>query len=129
MVNRPTSAQVTISWLTSASPASGSVPTAQSLDPASDSVYPSLSTPSHLYSVSLSKIIKTLNFFFKEIDEKSLEGQQGVCKHSVRWHLADYVAWWAWGLQGNVEKVDHGNDPGLEMGQMMWQKVKGGEGG
>lgn len=26
-------------------------------------------------------------------------------------------------------KRDHGNDPGLEMGQRMWQKVKGGEGG
>lgn len=33
------------------------------------------------------------------------------------------------GLQSEVEKVDRGNDPGLEMGQRMWQKVKGGEGG
>lgn len=26
-------------------------------------------------------------------------------------------------------KMGRGNDPGLEMGQGMWQKVKGGEGG
>ena len=30
------------------------------------------------------------------------------------------------GLQGKVEKMDHGNHPGLETGQRMWQKVKGG---
>lgn len=36
---------------------------------------------------------------------------------------------WAWGLQGKVEKTDLRNDPGLEMGQRTWQKVKGGEGG
>ena len=42
-VKRPTSAQVMISWLVSSSPASGSVLTAQSLEPVSDSVSPSLS--------------------------------------------------------------------------------------
>ena len=41
-VERPTSAQVMISRLVSSSPASGSVLTAQSLEPASDSVSPSL---------------------------------------------------------------------------------------
>ena len=42
-VERPTSAQVMISQSMSLSPASGSVLTAQSLEPASDSVSPSLS--------------------------------------------------------------------------------------
>ena len=45
-IKHPTSAQVMISWSRSSSPASGSVLTAQSLDPASDSVSPSLSVPS-----------------------------------------------------------------------------------
>ena len=41
-VKRPTSAQVVISRSVSSSPVSGSVPTAQSLEPVSDSVSPSL---------------------------------------------------------------------------------------
>ena len=41
----PTSAQVVISWLVGSSPASGSVLTTRSLEPASDSVSPSLSAP------------------------------------------------------------------------------------
>ena len=41
-VKRLTSAQVMISWSVSLSPASGSVLTAQSLEPVSDSVSPSL---------------------------------------------------------------------------------------
>ena len=50
------SAQVTISLSVSSSPASGSVLTAQSLEPASDSVSPSLSlTLPHSRSVSLSQ--------------------------------------------------------------------------
>ena len=44
-VERPTSAQVTISWFVGSSPPLGSVLTAQSLEPASDSVSPSLSAP------------------------------------------------------------------------------------
>ena len=44
-VKRPTSAQVTISWSVSSSPASGSGLMAQSLEPVSDSVSPSLSAP------------------------------------------------------------------------------------
>ena len=44
-VKHPTSAQVMISRSVSSSPASGSVLTAQSLEPASDSVSPSLSDP------------------------------------------------------------------------------------
>ena len=66
-VKRLTSAQVTISWLVGSSPASGSVWTAQSLKPASDSVSPpSLwPSPAHALSLSLSlsqKYIKK-NFF------------------------------------------------------------------
>ena len=45
LVKGPTSAQVTISRSVSSSPASGSVLTAQSLEPALDSVSPSLSLP------------------------------------------------------------------------------------
>ena len=44
-VERLTSAQVMISWSTCSSPASSSVLTAQSLEPASDSLSPSLSAP------------------------------------------------------------------------------------
>ena len=44
-VERPTSAQVKISLLVGSIPSSGSVLTAQSLEPASDSVSPSLSAP------------------------------------------------------------------------------------
>ena len=54
LVKRPTSAQVTISQLVSSSPASGSVLTAQSLEPVSDSVSPSLS-PSPVHALSLSQ--------------------------------------------------------------------------
>ena len=60
-VKRPTSAQVTISRSVGSSPASGSVLTARSLEPASDSVSPSLSLPlpcSRSLSLSLSKINK-----------------------------------------------------------------------
>ena len=57
-VKHPTSAQVIISWFVSLSPASGSVLTAQSLEPASDSVSPSLSArPLLMLCVSLSLII------------------------------------------------------------------------
>ena len=45
---RPTSAGVMISQFVSSSPALGSVLTAQSLEPASDSVSPSLSDPTLL---------------------------------------------------------------------------------
>ena len=59
-VKHPTLAQVMISWSVSSRPASGSVLTAQSLEPAVDSVSPSLSAPPllMLLSLSVSKIIK-----------------------------------------------------------------------
>ena len=44
-VKHPTLTQVMISWLVSSSPVSSSVLTAQSLEPASDSVSPPLSLP------------------------------------------------------------------------------------
>ena len=53
-VKRPTSAQVTISQSVSSSPASGSGLMAQSLEPVSDSVSPSLSAPSPVHALSLS---------------------------------------------------------------------------
>ena len=56
-VKRPTLAQVMISWFVSLGPASGSVLTAQSPEPASDSVSPSLSVPPPL-ALSFSKINK-----------------------------------------------------------------------
>ena len=58
-VKRPTSAQVMISQFVSSSPTSGSVLTAQSLEPASDPVSPSLSLPLPL-TISLSKINKNI---------------------------------------------------------------------
>ena len=62
-VKRPTSTEVMMSWLVGSSPAPGCVLTAPSLEPASDAVSPSLSTPPLLtlclslsLSLSLSKI-------------------------------------------------------------------------
>ena len=60
-VKRPTSAQVTILRSVSSSPASGSGLMAQSLEPASDSVSPSLSAPAPFVlclSLSQEKISK-----------------------------------------------------------------------
>ena len=48
LVEYPALAQVMISWFVSLSPESGSVLIARSLEPASDSVSPSLSAPSLL---------------------------------------------------------------------------------
>ena len=74
-VERPTSAQVVISWLMSSSPASGSVLMAQSLEPALDSVC--LSLPflcSH--SVSLSLSLKINKHFKKKRLVQSLSGSE-----------------------------------------------------
>ena len=53
LVERLTSSHVTISEFVSSSPALGSVLIAQSLEPASDSVSPSLLLPAHTLSLSL----------------------------------------------------------------------------
>ena len=58
LVKRPTSAQVMISQFTGSSPASGSLLTAQSLEPPSDPVSPSLAALPQSHSVSLSKMNK-----------------------------------------------------------------------
>ena len=58
LVKHPTSAQVMIWRFVGWSPMSGSVPTARSLEPASDSVSPSLSAPSLL---TLSLPVSTMN--------------------------------------------------------------------
>ena len=61
LVKRSTLAQAMISWFVSLSTASGSMLTAQSLEPASASLSPSLSAPLpclHSLSLSLSKINK-----------------------------------------------------------------------
>ena len=59
LVEHLTSAQVTVSWSVGLSPVLSSVLTARSLEPASDSVSPSLSAPPLLaFSLSLSKINK-----------------------------------------------------------------------
>ena len=56
---RPTLAQVMISWSVGSSPAWGSVLTAQSLEPVSDSVSPSLcDPPPFMLCLSVSKINK-----------------------------------------------------------------------
>ena len=68
-VERPTSAQVMISWFVGSSPASGSVLTAQSLEPAWDSVSPSLSAPPSLVlclSVSVSVSLSLKNKHLKK---------------------------------------------------------------
>ena len=85
LVERPTSAHVMISWSVSSSPASGSVLTARSLEPASDSVSPSLSAPPQLalslslplcLSLSLPKINILKKPFFK-VERGALGGSGG----------------------------------------------------
>ena len=69
LVKHPTSAQVMISQFMSSSPTLGSVQTAQSLEPALDSVSPSLcSFPAHARSLSLSLSLRN-----KETQKKKLK--------------------------------------------------------
>ena len=64
-VKHPTLAQVMVSWFMGLSPTLGSVLTAQSLQPASDSVSPRLSAPLPLDTVYISLKYKlTLTNFF-----------------------------------------------------------------
>ena len=60
-VELPTSAQVTISRSVSSCPMSGSVLTAQSLEPDLDSVSPSLSAPPLLNALCLSLSLSKIN--------------------------------------------------------------------
>ena len=70
-VKHPTSTQVTISWFMSLSPALGSVLIAQSLEPASDSVSPSLPlSHSYCFSVCLALFLKRKKIKVKEQKSK-----------------------------------------------------------
>ena len=74
-VKHPTSVQVVISQFMSSSPVSGSVQIAQSLKPASDSVYLSLCpSPAHALSLSHSNInIKKIFLNKKELIDPDTE--------------------------------------------------------
>ena len=61
---RPTLAQVMISWFLSSSPMSGSVLTAQSLEPVSDSVFLPLSLPLPCLTLSLACALSLKNKHF-----------------------------------------------------------------
>ena len=65
LAKRPTSAQVMILRFMGSSPASDSVLTAQSLEPTSDSVSPSLSAPSPVHALFSKISRKTLKKFKK----------------------------------------------------------------
>ena len=65
-VKRPTSAQVMISQFVSSSPALGSVPSAGSLEPASDSVSSSLCPPLLSFCLSLSLSLSKINKHLKK---------------------------------------------------------------
>ena len=79
-VKRLTSAQVMISSFVSSCPTSGSVLTARSLEPTSDSVSPSLSLcPSPAHAVSLSKINKREKNFKKRT--KTIHKVPWIKKH------------------------------------------------
>ena len=67
-VKRPTSAQVMILQFMSSSPASGSVLTAQSLEPVSDSVSPSLPLPPKINQL----IFKLIYFGERQTDRQSM---------------------------------------------------------
>ena len=79
-VGRPTSAQVVISQSVSSSPVSGSVLTAQSLEPASNSL--SL-CPSPAHALSLSVSNKNIKIFFKNL-EGSRRTSRGGKKSTLR---------------------------------------------
>ena len=79
-VERPTSAQVMISQSVSSSPTSGFVLTAQSLEPALDSVSPSLSAPPPLVlCLSLSKINIKNKKSLKKIFLTNIRFQTSCC--------------------------------------------------
>ena len=91
LVERPTSAQVMISQFMNSSSTLGSVMTAQNLEPAWDSVSPSLcSSPAHTLSFSLSKINK--------LKKKILWTCTGVQIKSLLWTLQ-------WILKSHLDQV------------------------
>lgn len=83
-VKHLTSAQIMISQFVSLSPESGSVLTAWSLEPASDSVSLSLSAPPpvHAHTLSLSKINKLKKIFLKK-EKKQSFSEYGLKSNKV----------------------------------------------
>ena len=85
-VKHPTLAQAMISWFMGSSPVLGSVLTAQSLKPASDSMSPSLSAPPPLALClsKMSKNIKNLNLFLKRRIDSSILLENRVQNLGIR---------------------------------------------
>ena len=79
-VKRPTSAQVTMSRSVSSSPASGSVLTAQSPEPASDSVFLALCS-SLARALSLSFCLSKTQ---KQTDKRNVSGEKGFLRVRAR---------------------------------------------
>ena len=94
-VKRPTSAQVTISWFMRLSPTSGCVLTARSLEPASDSVSPSLPIPCFLSLSLLQK--QTL-----KIKKKKQIIKLKVIKLKNYWKYILYKAVFQWLLERSL---------------------------
>ena len=86
-VGRPTSAQVRISWFVSSSPASGSVLTAQSLEPRA--CFGCCVSPARSLSLSqkyVSKIKKRIHFKNRGQIQQRQDLQLSVINCTVRWH-------------------------------------------
>ena len=81
-VRHLTSSPVMISWFMGSSLASGSELTAWSLEPASDSVSPSLSDPP-LFTLFLSTWINVKNFFFQKLEHTGSYNQNKKKKKSL----------------------------------------------
>ena len=118
-VKRPTSAQVTISWSVSSSPTSGSVLTVHSLEPASDSVPPSLSAPP-LLVLCLSLPQKLTLKKRRRHHAQSYAGMKGVS--SVRERARGHRE------QGQRERAQVGSFPGTQTGRHCVQRQSRGEG-
>ena len=100
-VGHPTSARVTISQSVSSSPASGSVPTARGLEPASESVSPSLSlypSPAHALSLSVSKINKNI----KKIKTTTTKPDLSAKRNRPRRWTRVVCPTWSTGVFGGV---------------------------
>ena len=119
-----TSGQVMISRSVSSSPASGSVLTAQSLEPVSDSVSPSLSGPPHSCSVSLclkNKInFKKIKMFSHQhmwqIGHSLQKGKQTLSLMAVSQHLCPKHLG-VWGLLHLLWTLNLSSWPTLTLGR------------
>ena len=125
LVERPTSAQVTISRSVSSSPTSGSGLIAQSLEPASDSVSPSLSAS----KINLKKKLK----------KKKLKWQSRLCSlhfpkpqsrrgpgARLQWLCTEYVCTEGKRAQGPGQAVGPQVRPRLTLcSESRWESVAG----